>query len=209
MYILHVCTLICTCTCLYSVYTIPYTVHECHPPTAVVSDSQDTPRLNHALQGSGCITSSGSDNDSTPVPASTEEGSSQEEEGDIMNVSTSSSLDDDELPLTPVVQPQEQGTNKEDREGEGEGVCSEGGVSKAGSKSGGKNNKGFILSLFGKKPINLRDADHQLRKPQMAVTSLIPARNSPRKIETRKVSWYMLCFSTINPPLLHAGVMYF
>ena len=130
-------------------------------PPAVPGDGQSTPKLASAVD---TITS---DYDSTPVPPTTtseeEEGSSQED--DVMDVSTSSSVD--ELPDIHQLHP-------DLREGDS-----------AVSKSGSKNTKDFLLSFFGKKCVK---EDHaKVLGKASALTSFIPGKNTPRKIETRKV----------------------
>ena len=139
--------------------------------TPVVVNSPDTPQFNHA-GSSSC--SSGSDNDSTPVAPTTEEGSSQEEEEDILDIYLS----------TPELDSQEEDVNME------EGVCPDSHEKNfTGSKSTGKGPKNFLRSFFDKK----HDGKGELMKMDQAstLTSLIPARNSPRKMETRKVSTFM------------------
>ena len=136
-----------------------------------------TPAANSANTRSS--TSDYDDDSGTPLPPSSaekeEEGAESSQEDDIMNVSTASSLGE-ELPDTPMPHPQE-------------GVCPYSGA-KTGSSSkvGGKGNAtrtDFLKAMFSKKH-NFTKEDIAKKAP--AVTSLIPARNSPKKIETREVS---------------------
>ena len=90
-----------------------------------------------------------------------EEGSSQDND-DVMDVSTTSSLD--ELPASPTTALEVEGTALNEK-------------SNAASKD-------FIMTFFSKKNNFTRE---DIAKKAPAVTSLIPARNSPRKIETREV----------------------
>ena len=98
-----------------------------------------------------------------------------------MNVSTTSSVGE-ELPATPTPHPQEV-----EEEQERECPYSD---AKTGSstKLGGKSNAtttDFLKAMFSKKN-NFTKEDIAKKAP--VVTSLIPAKNSPRKIETREVS---------------------
>ena len=141
----------------------------------------DEGELPHTPTGPGATGSSESDCDDTPLPPTTEEGSSQED--DLMNTSTASSLDD-ELLTTPTPHPPEE-----------EEACPSG----TGSSNtlDGKSNaatKDFLKAVFSK---NNNFTTEDIAKKAPAVTSLIPARNSPRKIETREVGlviFYILVY---------------
>ena len=149
----------------------------------VTGDEDSSPVLPDTPTRPAVTRSSTSDSDdSTPLPPSAtpeeEEGSSQDDD-DIMNVSTASSLGE-ELPVTPIPHPQE----VEDPEWVCPDSCAKTGSS---SKSCGKSNTArtdFLRAMFSKKNNFSKD---DIAKKAPAVTSLIPARNSPRKIETREV----------------------
>ena len=98
-----------------------------------------------------------------------------------MNISTASSLGE-ELPATPTPHPQEM---EEEQEGDCPYSDTKTGSS---SKSAGKSNAtttDFLKAMFSKKNNFTKD---DIAKKAPAVTSLIPMRNSPRKIETKEVS---------------------
>jgi hypothetical protein len=150
--------------------------------TAIISDDDgspvhpNTPAANLAAN-TRSSTFDYDDDDDTPLPPSTaeeeeEEGEESSQEDDLMNVSTSSSLGE-ELLATPMPRPSE-------------GACPYSDA-KTGSSSklGGKSNADFLKAMFSKKH-NFSKEDIAKKAPP--VTSLIPARNSPRKIETREVS---------------------
>ena len=90
-----------------------------------------------------------------------------------MNVSTAGSIGD-ELPTTP--HPQEEAYPS--------GTGSSNGKSNAATMD-------FLKAMFSKNNFTKED----IAKKAPAVTSLIPARNSPRKIETREVGLIMCCVS--------------
>ena len=107
---------------------------------------------------------------------SSDDGSSQEE--GVMDISTSSSVD--EIPDIALPSPDKQDKGKE-RE-----TCPEDGEEEmVESRSASKNKKDFLLSFFGK--TNFKEVHAKVLANAPALTSFIPGKNSPRKIETRKV----------------------
>lgn len=125
----------------------------------IATDDLDTPKLGRAdMVG----LSSGSDSDSFPTTEEGE-GSSQED----LDHSTASSLD--ELPLTPKPHPLVTAVKVG-------GVACLSGNKKSGQKSATKD---FLLRLFEKKAPPKDDHVNMTGK----MTSLIPARNSPRDID--------------------------
>ena len=154
------------------------------PPTVPSGGDLGTPKLTSAVESAY---------DSTPIPPATssDEGFSQEE--DVMDVSTSSSID--EVPDIALPSPDEQDKGEE-RE-----TCPEDGEGdKVESRSAGKNRKDFLLAFFGKKNVN---EDHtKVLVKASALTSFIPGKNSPRKIETRKVG----PTSSTSLQVLHASL---
>ena len=154
------------------------------PHTVVIIGDDDgspvlptTPAANSANTRSSM--SDFDDDSSTPLPPSSsekeEEGAESSQEEDIMNVSTASSLGE-ELSYTPTPHPQE-------------GACPyDSAKTGSSNKLGGNGNSirtDFLKAMFSKKH-NFTKEDIAKKAP--AVTSLIPAKNSPRKIETRVVS---------------------
>ena len=126
--------------------------------------------------------------DSTPIQPTTssDEGSSQDE--GVMDISTSSSIDEVSDNALPSPDKNEEGeTCLEDGEGD---KC----------RSAGKNTKDFLLSFFGKKNVKVDHAKVLVKAT--ALTSFIPGKNSPRKIETRKVG----PSSTTSRQVLHTCI---
>ena len=154
------------------------------PHTTVTGDEDSSPVLPNTPTHPAVTRSSTSDSDdSTPLPPEAtpegEEGEGSSQDDDIMNISTASSLGG-ELPATPTPHPQE----VEDPEWVCPDSCAKTGSS---SKSGGKSNTAtmdFLRAMFSKKNNYSKD---DIAKKAPAMTSLIPVRNSPRKIETREV----------------------
>ena len=163
------------------------------PIITVSGDDDGSPMVPTTPAGPTATLSSTPDSD-VPLAMAEEEGSSQED--DIMNVSTASSLGE-ELPATPTPHPQEV------EEYDGAFYPSSDAKTGSSSKQDGKSNAtrtDFLKAIFSKKN-NLTKDDIAKKAP--TVTSLIPARNSPRKIETREVRDFYIHLAHSQALVLH------